>query len=132
MGVLIAITLEMVIKQARSALMDHTIQLMDTRLSRRIFERLLHVRLDQFPPSVGTLSSQLRSYELIRSFASSATLYTLVDAPFALVFLVIMVAIGGTMVAGVAAVFLVLSLAIGLLARTRIETHTRQSMAANC
>jgi len=41
----------------------------------------------------------LRSYELIRSFASSATLYTLVDAPFALVFLVIMVAIGGTMVA---------------------------------
>ena len=130
-GVLIAITLEMVIKQARSALMDHTIQVMDTLLSRRIFERLLHVRLDQFPTSVGTLSSQLRSYELIRSFASSATLYTLVDAPFALVFLVIMVAIGGTMVAGVAAVFLVLALIIGLLARTRIETHTRQSMAAN-
>jgi ATP-binding cassette subfamily C protein LapB len=130
-GVLIAITLEMVIKLARSALMDHNIQAMDTRLSRSIFERLLQVRLDQFPPSVGTLSSQLRSYEMIRSFASSATLYTLVDTPFALVFLVIMVAIGGGMVAGVAAVFLLLSLAIGLFARTRIEIHTRQSMAAS-
>ena len=131
LGALLAISLEMVIKVARSALMDHSIQSMDSRLSRQIFERLLQVRLDQFPSSVGTLSSQLRSYEMIRSFSSSAALYTLVDTPFALVFLVIMVAIGGGMVAGVAAVFLLLSLAIGLLARTRIETHTRQSMAAS-
>jgi len=52
-GVLIAITLEMVIKQARSALMDHTIQVMDTRLSRRIFERLLHVLAGSVPAQRG-------------------------------------------------------------------------------
>lgn len=130
-GVLLAITLELVIKLARSTLMDHNIRAMDTRLSRQIFERLLKVRLDQFPPSVGTLSSQLRSYEMIRSFISSLALYTLVDAPFAVVFLAVMVMIGGSMVAGVAGAFLVLSLAVGLLARTRIETHTRESMAAS-
>ena len=35
------------------------------------------------------------------------------------------------MVAGVAAVFLLLALAVGLLARSRIEAHTRLSMAAS-
>ncbi len=130
-GVLLAISLELLTKLARSALMDHNIRAMDTQLSRHIFERLLRVRLDQFPPSVGTLSSQLRSYEMIRSFVSSMALYTLVDAPFALVFLVIMVLIGGGLVAGVAAVFLLLALAVGLFARTRIESHTRLSMAAS-
>ncbi len=130
-GVLLAISLELLTKLARSALMDHNIRAMDTQLSRHIFERLLRVRLDQFPPSVGTLSSQLRSYEMIRSFVSSMALYTLVDAPFAGVFLAIMVLIGGGMVAGVAAVFLLLALAVGLLARSRIEAHTRLSMAAS-
>ena len=130
-GVLLAISLELLTKLARSALMDHNIQAMDSTLSRQVFERLLRVRLDQFPPSIGTLSSQLRSYEMIRSFVSSIALYTLVDAPFALVFLAIMVMIGGGMVAGVAAVFLLLSLAVGLLARSRIEAHTRLSMAAS-
>jgi ATP-binding cassette subfamily C protein LapB len=42
-----------------------------------------------------------------------------------------MVLIGGGMVAGVAAVFLLLALAVGLLARSRIEAHTRLSMAAS-
>ena len=130
-GVLLAISMELLTKLARSALMDHNIQAMDSTLSRQVFERLLRVRLDQFPPSIGTLSSQLRSYEMIRSFVSSIALYTLVDAPFALVFLAIMVMIGGGMVAGVAAVFLLLSLAVGLLARSRIEAHTRLSMAAS-
>ena len=130
-GVLLAISLELLTKLARSALMDHNIQAMDAHLSRQIFERLLRVRLDQFPPSVGTLSSQLRSYEMIRSFVSSLALYTLVDAPFAIVFLGIMVLIGGGMVAGVAAVFLLMSVAVGLFARSRIETHTRLSMAAS-
>lgn len=130
-GVLLAIGLELVTKLARSALMDHNIQAMDSHLARHMFERLLRVRLDQFPPSVGTLSSQLRSYEMIRSFVSSLALYTLVDAPFALVFLAIMVVIGGGVVAGVATVFLVLSLAVGLLARSQIELHTRLSMAAS-
>ena len=130
-GVLLAITLELVTKLARSALMDHNIQAMDSHLARHIFERLLRVRLDQFPPSVGTLSSQLRSYEMIRSFVSSMALYTLVDAPFAVVFLAVMVLIGGGMVAGVATVFLLLSLAVGMLARSRIELHTRLSMAAS-
>ena len=130
-GVLLAIALELITKLSRSALMDHNIRAMDTWLSRQVFERLLRVRLDQFPPSVGTLSSQLRSYKMIRSLVSSLSLYALVDAPFALVFLGVMVMIGGGMVAGVAAAFLLLALAVGLLARTRIETHTRQSMAAS-
>ena len=68
---------------------------MDVDLSHSIFERLLRVRMDQFPASVGTLSAQLRSYEMIRSFASSVTLYLLVDTPFAFLFLAVIYLLGG-------------------------------------
>jgi len=126
-GVSIVMVLDMVIKMARSAILETFIKGADLEISHKIFQRLLGVRMDQFPASVGTLSSQVRSYESIRAFASSATLYVAIDAPFGLLFLLVIMAIAGPIVALVALVFFIFSLALGLAYRRRIEVHTKNS-----
>ncbi len=129
-GVLIAAVLELVIKMARSAILERSVKEMDLELSHKIFLRLLGIRMDQFPPSVGTLSAQLRSYETIRGFASSATLYLAVDAPFALMFLAVIGMLAGLQVAAVPAIFFVMALSIGLFYRNRIRRHAESGNAA--
>lgn len=130
-GVLIAAVLELVIKMARSAILERSVKGMDLELSHKIFRRLLGIRMDQFPASVGTLSAQLRSYETIRGFASSATLYLAVDAPFALLFLCVIWMLAGVQVAAVPALFFVAALSIGFFYRSRIARHAESGNAAS-
>lgn len=130
MGVGIAIIFEMVFKVIRSYLMEHAVTDIDTRLSREIFARLLQVRLDQLPGTVGSLSSQLRGYETIRGFLSSTTFYLLIDAPFGIFFVLLIAIIGGPLVALVPLVFLIFSIAIGITLRKKIDYHAKQATAA--
>lgn len=129
-GVLIAIVLELVVKFARAHVLESGVKGMDLELSDAIFARLLGIRMDQFPASVGTLSAQLRSYEMIRRFASSATLYLVVDTPFALIFLVVIALLAGVKMAAIPVVFFMLALAIGLVYRRRIARHAETGTAA--
>lgn len=129
-GVLIAIVLELVVKLARSHVLEAAIKGMDLELSHAIFARLLKIRMDQFPASVGTLSAQLRSYELIRRFASQATLYLVVDTPFALIFLFVIALLAGLAMALIPLVFFALALGIGLVYRRRIARLAETGNAA--
>lgn len=130
-GIAVGILLELVAKFARATITEHSIRSMDVDLSHSIFERLLRVRMDQFPASVGTLSAQLRSYEMIRSFASSVTLYLLVDTPFAILFLAVIYLLGGPLVAAVPVVFFIVALAVGFLFRSGMERHALSGQAAS-
>ncbi len=129
-GVLIASALELIIKISRAHVLEAGVKGMDLELSHAIFARLLGIRMDQFPASVGTLSAQLRSYEMIRRFASSATLYLVVDTPFALIFLVVIALLAGVQMATIPLVFFVLALTLGLFYRSRIARHAQSSNAA--
>lgn len=128
-GVLIASALELIIKISRAHVLESGVKGMDLELSHAIFARLLGIRMDQFPASVGTLSAQLRSYEMIRRFASSATLYLVVDAPFALIFLAVIALLAGVQMAAIPLVFFVLALTLGLFYRRRIAHHAQSSNA---
>lgn len=129
-GVIIAALLELILKEARSAILERALKEIDLDLSHQIFLRLLNIRMDQFPSSVGTLSAQVRSYESIRAFASSAVLYLTVDMPFAAIFLLVIVLLAGPLVASVPAVFFFLALAVGMFYRKRIQEHAQTSTAA--
>ncbi|WP_411883855.1 ATP-binding cassette domain-containing protein [Polaromonas sp. YR568] len=130
-GIVMGIFLELIAKFARATITEHSVRAMDVDLSHSIFERLLRVRMDQFPASVGTLSAQLRSYEMIRSFASSVTLYLLVDTPFAILFLAVIYLLGGPLVAAVPVVFFIVALAVGFLFRRGMERHALSGQAAS-
>lgn len=130
-GIAAGILLELIAKFARATITEHSVRSMDVNLSHSIFERLLRVRMDQFPASVGTLSAQLRSYEMIRSFASSVTLYLLVDTPFAILFLAVIYLLGGPLVAAVPVLFFIVALTVGFLFRRGMERHALSGQAAS-
>ena len=119
-GVLLAIVLEFAMKQARAHLMDPVIVGMDSRLSRAIYARLLNLRLDQLPPSVGSLASQVRGYEQVRSFYTASTLFTLIDLPMAFFFVLVIMFISAPVVAVVPLVFGLVALWVGLTIRAKI------------
>mgnify|MGYP000078314512 CR=1 FL=1 len=121
LGVLLTILIELAMKFARSKLMDFVVVGVDGRLSREIFHRLLKLRVDQLPTSVGSLAGQLRGYEQIRSFYTSSTLFSLIDLPLGIVFLLVMAAVGSPWVALVPFVFGLGALYLGISTRKKIN-----------
>ncbi|WP_396435208.1 ATP-binding cassette domain-containing protein [Limnohabitans sp.] len=120
-GVLMLIFFEWLMKWARAKVMDRAVVGLDSRLGRDIFERLLSVRLDQMPGSVGSLASQLRGYEQVRNFFTASTLFALVDVPAALIFLVVISWIASPWVALIPLVMACVALVVGLLFRSRVR-----------
>ena len=130
LGVLVAIFFEWLIKHVRSNLYEELIDQVDQRLSRTVYLRFLSVRLDQMPQSVGALASQMRGYETIRGFMTSMTTNLMVDAPFAFFFAGVIALIAGPL-ALIPTFFFLVSVAIGLFYRKRLENIAKQAMAAS-
>lgn len=128
-GVLLTILFELVMKYARSHVMDHIVIGMDHRLSREVFSRLLSLRVDQLPPSVGSLSGQVRGYEQVRAFYTASTLFTLIELPLGLLFIIIIGLIGHPLVAAVPLVFGALGVLGGLNLRRKIMAVARDGAA---
>lgn len=131
LGVMLTIIFDLVIKFARSHLMQDAVVRMDSQLSRQIFMRFLNIRLDQLPSTVGSLSAQLRGYETIRSFLSASTFYVLVDAPFGLFFIAMIAIIGVPAAALVPLLFLFVALIFGLVMKSRIDSLAGESTDAS-
>jgi len=130
LGVLGAIVFEWLAKRVRSRLYDRLIDAVDQRLARTVFLRFLSVRLDQMPQSVGALSAQMRGYETVRGFFTSATSSLMVDAPFALLFLGVIALIGGWL-AAIPLVFFAVCLLVGIYYRKQVDSLASQSNIAS-
>lgn len=120
LGVLLSILIELAMKYARSHIMDYVIVGLDNRLSREIFNRLLQLRVDQIPASVGSLAGQMRGYEQVRGFYTASTLFTLIDLPLGLLFIFVIMLVASPWVAVVPLLFGCLALLIGFSIRKRI------------
>ena len=130
LGVLGAIGFEWLGRTLRSHQNEKIIEAVDQQLGREVFRRLLSVRLDKLPNSVGSLASQLKAYESVRAFLTSAATQMLIDAPFAIVFTVTLLAIAGWL-ALIPLVFLALSVWTGLRGLQEIESRSHQVAQAN-
>ncbi len=88
-GVLIITIGDLVLKSMRAYFLDWASARVDVKLSARIMEQVLGIHLDQRPTSVGSFASNLRSFESVRDFITSATITTLVDLPFGIIFIIV-------------------------------------------
>lgn len=129
LGALAAVGLDWLARRARSQLHEQLIERMDQRLARTVFLRLLSVRLDQLPRSVGTLAGQLRGYETVRAFLTQAAGSALIDLPFMLVFLALIAALGG-MLAAIPLFFLVAAIGASLWMHGRMQIAAKAASAA--
>ncbi|ABL02037.1 ABC transporter related protein [Candidatus Ruthia magnifica str. Cm (Calyptogena magnifica)] len=120
-GVLAITVLDFIAKLVRAGLYEKLIDNIDRRLSRDIYKRFLALRMDQLPKSVGSLASQMRGYESVRSFLSTITTYLVVDVPFVLFYVLLIATIGGYL-ALLPMIFFVIATLTGLYFHKKIET----------
>lgn len=126
-GVMLSILFEYTLKQIRAKLVDQSFKNIDNELSLVFFNQALRIRLDARPKDVGTFISELRSFEGVRAFMTSATLFVLADAPFAIFFSLIIMYIGGIL-GLIPIVFMIIMLVIGYSLSKRLQ-YTNQMLA---
>ena len=130
LGVLGAISFELLLKFIRAHLNERMVDEVDQYLARVVYTRFLSIRMDQMPNSVGVLSGQLRGYETVRSFLATLVTQMLIDIPFALIYAAVILVIAGPL-AWVPLAFLALSLVVGLTFRKKIDDLTSKSTQAS-
>lgn len=98
LGVTIIICADLVLKLLRSWFVELAANRADLKLSSYVMERILGMRLQHAPASVGSFASTVQSFEGVRSFIGSMTVTALIDLPFFLLFVVIIGMISWLMV----------------------------------
>ncbi|WP_137823316.1 type I secretion system permease/ATPase [Pseudomonas sp. D(2018)] len=94
-GVGIAMCFEAITRYLRAHLLDVAAKKADLVLGSRLFRQALGVRMEHKPSSAGAFANQLREFESVRDFFTSATLAALSDLPFVLLFVGVIFMIGG-------------------------------------
>ncbi|MBT2971535.1 MAG: type I secretion system permease/ATPase [gamma proteobacterium symbiont of Ctena orbiculata] len=97
-GVAVVYLFDVIMRSLRGYFIDVAGKKSDILLSSMLFERVLGIKMAARPPSVGAFANNLREFESIRDFITSATVVTLVDLPFVLLFLLVIWFIGGPLV----------------------------------
>ena len=98
----------------------------DLIMSNKIFSHLLNIRLDDKPASTGQFVSRLQSFNAVREFLTSATISTLVDIPFALLFLAVIFYFAGNL-AWVSVATVVIVVAISFFMQKKIKKTVEKS-----
>lgn len=89
-GITLALLFNWVLTTARARVVDKASSKIDIRLSAQIMERVLGIKMEGRPASVGAFAANLRSFESVRDFIASASLTTLVDLPFMFLFIAVL------------------------------------------
>lgn len=133
-GLLLVFGMDYVIRLLRGHFVDLASSRIDLKLSSLIMERVLGMRLAHRPASVGSFAANLRSFETIRDFIASATVTAVIDLPFTLMFLAVMLWISWPLVVfpilGIVGV-LIYSYVIQYKMRELSETTFRASALRN-
>ncbi len=88
-GVFIVLVGDFTLRSMRGHFVDLASSRSDVKLSAYIMERVLGLRMESRPVSTGSFAANLRSFETVRDFISSATVIAFIDVPFAFVFLIV-------------------------------------------
>lgn len=94
-GVLLAYLFDYVLRHVRGRYVESACREIDNELSAVFFDKMLSIRMDKRPATIGTFASQMRQFESVRNFLTSTTMFVIADAPFALLFIGVIAMIAG-------------------------------------
>ncbi|MCF7528792.1 type I secretion system permease/ATPase [Neisseria lisongii] len=126
-GVVLAIFFEFVAKLIRGHLTDIAGKKADLIISSALFRRVMALRLAERPASSGSYANNLREFESVREFMTSASLLTLVDLPFLLLFVGVIMLVGGKL-ALVPLVIIPTVALVGFLVQRPFKRYINESM----
>lgn len=129
-GVIGVFGFDFLLRTLRGYFIDRTGKALDRRISARIFEHILSIRMAAGPSSSGAFANNIREFETLRDFFTSASLAAVVDLPFLFLFLGVIAYIGGPVaIVPIALVPLVLaaSFFVQLPMRRAVERSYREA-----
>ena len=85
-GLMIVVVMDFALRMMRSHFLDLASERVDIGVSAKIMEKVLGSRLEHRPASVGSYAVNLRAFDSVRDFINSASITTVIDVPFALIF----------------------------------------------
>jgi len=88
-GLFLVLAGDLVLRVLRGRFVDLASSRADVKLSAYIMQRVLGTRMEHKPVSAGSFAANLRSFESVRDFISSASVVAFIDLPFALIFFVV-------------------------------------------
>ena len=94
-GIVFVLIFDFILKLIRAYFIEQAGKRADIRMSSKIFDQLLNIKLDAKPSSTGMFVSRLQSFESVREFFTTATITAFVDLPFVVFFIAIIFYIGG-------------------------------------
>ncbi|WGV98495.1 type I secretion system permease/ATPase [Vibrio sp. YMD68] len=97
-GIFIIFLFDLSLKLLRSYFIDVAGKKSDILISSKLFSKVLGIRMESKPPSVGAFARHLQEFESIREFFTSATISSLIDLPFSLLFLALIWLMAGDLV----------------------------------
>ncbi|WP_226418910.1 type I secretion system permease/ATPase [Dechloromonas denitrificans] len=98
LGVVLLIGIDMMLRSLRGYFIDLASARIDMQLSATIMERVLGVRMESRPAAVGAFAANLRSFESVRDFITSASVTAFIDLPFAFLFVFVIAIIAWQLV----------------------------------
>jgi len=126
-GVVLAILFEFAAKMIRGHLTDIAGKKADLIISSALFRRVMALRLADRPASSGSYASNLREFEAVREFMTSASLLTIVDLPFLLLFIFVISMVGGKL-ALVPLTIIPIVVIVGFVVQRPLSRHINESM----
>ena len=96
-GAFIVVGADLILRILRSWFVELAAQRADVKLSSRIMERILGMRLEHAPRSIGAFAANVNAFESVRAFIGSLVVCVLIDLPFFLVFILIIAVISPLM-----------------------------------
>jgi ATP-binding cassette subfamily C protein LapB len=127
LGAGLAVGFEFFARTLRSYFIDTAGRKADVLLASRLFSQALALRMEVKPGSSGAFASQLREYESLRDFCTSATLATLSDVPFIIFFIWVISLIGGELF-WISAIAVPLVLLVGLILQIPLSIAMRANL----
>ena len=126
-GVMLAILFEFLAKMIRGHLTDIAGKKADLIISSAIFRRMMALRLADRPTSAGSYANNLREFESVREFMTSASLLVLVDLPFLLLFITVIFIVGGKLVI-VPSIIIPIVIIVGFIVQRPLSRYINESM----
>lgn len=97
-GICVIYIFDLITKFIRAYYIDISSKKVDIIVSSKLFDKILNIKLEHKPKSIGSFANNIKDFELIKSFFSSSTIAVLVDLPFSILFLVAIYYISGSIV----------------------------------
>lgn len=130
LGIVFVYLLDSFLKFTRAYMLELAGKKSDIIMSSIIFEKVQDLKLSEHPRSVGSFASNLKDFEAVRSFFTTATMTAVVDLPFAILFLIVIHYIGGVLVF-IPIITMLIILAYAMFIKKPLQESIENSHAAS-